>query len=192
MGARIVLAAGLVCFLLVGCVADDQETGSVTTLGDSLNVGIEPYLDEELGDWSIDHHNRSGRRTEEGLAELRSLGRDDVGQVLVVSLGTNDFDGDPASFRRQVEKVVARAGPRRCVVWATIWLGGPHPFNDVLRQAARLHSNLHLVDWAGLVEQDPALLVSDGVHGTPDGYARRAEETARIARDCLPPSEQTT
>jgi hypothetical protein len=190
VGARIVLAAGLVCLLLAGCGGNRQEAGSVTTVGDSLNVGIEPYLDEELGGWSIDHHNRSGRRTDEGLAELRSLGREDVGQVLVVSLGTNDFDGDPTTFRRQVEELVALAGPRRCVIWATIWLGGSHPFNEVLRQSTSLHSNLHLVDWAGLVEADPALLSSDGVHGTPDGYARRAEETARVARDCLPAPEQ--
>ena len=109
----------------------------------------------------------------------------------MVSLGTNDFDGDPVTFRRQVEEVVARAGPRRCVVWTTIWLGGPHPFNDVLRGSAALHSNLHLVDWAAMVEQEPELLSGDGVHATPDGYARRAEEIARVARSCLPAAEKT-
>jgi lysophospholipase L1-like esterase len=187
VGARILLAAVFASVLLAGC-GDESAVGTLTTLGDSLNVGIQPYLDEELGGWSIDHHDRSGRRTQEGIDELASLGRD-VGQVLVVSLGTNDFDGDAVTFRRQVEEVVARAGPRRCVIWTTIWLGGPHRFNDVLRGSAAQHSNLRLVDWAAMVEQEPELLAGDGVHATPDGYARRAEEIARVSRGCLPPAE---
>jgi len=186
VGARIVLAAVL-CLSLAGC-GGDSATGTLTTVGDSLNVGVQPYLDDELGGWSIDHHDRSGRRTQEGIDQLRSLGSD-VGQVLVVSLGTNDFDADPATFRRQVEEIVARAGPRRCIVWTTIWLGGPHELNDVLRASATLHPNLRLVDWAAMVEQDPELLAGDGVHATPDGYARRAEEIAGVARDCLPPAD---
>ena len=190
MGARILFAAALASLSLAGC-GGDSAVGTLTTVGDSLNVGVQPYLDEELGGWSIDHHDLGGRRTQEGIDELQSLGRD-VGQVLVVSLGTNDFDGDSATFRRQVEEVVARAGPRRCVVWTTIWLGGPHAFNDVLRASATLHPNLQLVDWAAMVEQEPELLAADGVHATPDGYARRAEETAKVARRCLPEPEETS
>ena len=40
-----------------------------------------------------------------------------------------------------------------------------------------------------MVEQEPELLAADGVHATSDGYARRAEEIARVARRCLPPAE---
>jgi lysophospholipase L1-like esterase len=187
VGARILFAAALASVSLPGC-GGESAVGTLTTVGDSLNVGVQPYLDEELGGWSIDHHDQNGRRTREGIDELEAIGRD-LGDVLVVSLGTNDFDSDPATFRRQVEEVVARAGPRRCVVWTTIWLGGPHAFNDVLRGSASLHPNLQLVDWAAMVEQEPDLLAADGVHASPDGYARRAEEIARVARDCLPPAE---
>ena len=172
-------------FLLSGCGGSDRAVGSVTTLGDSLNVGIEPYLDAELDGWDVAHHDQSGRRTHEGIAELRALGRT-VAPVVVVSLGTNDFDSDSATFRQQVDELLELAGPRRCVIWATIWFGGPHEFNDVLRDAARRHSNLELADWATLVEQEPELLSSDGVHGSPEGYARRAEQAARIAERCLP------
>jgi lysophospholipase L1-like esterase len=159
--------------------------GSVTTLGDSLNVGIEPYLDQELEGWEVDHHNQNGRRTDEGVAELRSLGRR-VAPVLVVSLGTNDFDTPTETFAQQVEEVLALAGPRRCVIWATIWFDGRHAFNDVLRAAARRHGNLELADWAALVEEEPELLAFDGIHGSPDGYARRAAQAARIAERCIP------
>ena len=159
--------------------------GSVTTLGDSLNVGSEPYLDEELEGWDVAHHNQNGRRTDEGIAELRALGRN-VAPVVVVSLGTNDFDSDSATFSRQVDELLELAGPRRCVIWATIWFGGPHEFNDVLADAARRHPNLELADWAALVEEAPELLAADGIHASPEGYARRAEQAARIAERCLP------
>jgi hypothetical protein len=43
---------------------------------------------------------------------------------------------------------------------------------------------VRLVEWASLVSEDPSLLASDRIHGTPDGYARRAEETAREIRAC--------
>jgi lysophospholipase L1-like esterase len=169
----------------VGCGGAGARVGSVTTLGDSLNVGIEPYLDEELGGWSLDHHNRSGRRTSDGIAELRALGRD-VAPVVVVSLGTNDFDGAASVFREQVEDVLALAGPDRCVVWATIWFDGPHRLNAVLREAARRHRNLVLADWAALVSDEPELLAVDGLHGSPEGYERRAELVADLVRGCLP------
>jgi hypothetical protein len=188
---RILLVAALASALAVAAFAvvrgggSRNVVGSVTTLGDSLNVGMEPYLDGELEGWRLDHRNRNGRRTQEGIAELRALGRD-VAPVLVVSLGTNDFDSDGDTFRRQVEEVLALAGPRRCVIWATIWLDGPHGFNEVLRDAARRYPNLELADWAALVEDEPELLAFDGVHGSPEGYARRAEQAAAIARRCLP------
>ena len=57
-------------------------------------------------------------------------------------------------------------------------------FDDVLRDAKAVHENVRLVEWASLVAEDPSLLADDRVHGTPDGYARRAEETARAIRDC--------
>lgn len=191
MNRRLLIALVMGAFALVGFVlvdrrGNDPATGTVTLLGDSLNVGIEPYLSEELDGWEISSHNAVGRRTEEGIAELRALGGA-IAPVLVVSLGTNDLDGESAAFAGQVERLLQLAGPRRCVVWATIWAGGPQEdFNTALRDAAGRHGNLELLDWAALVEDEPELVASDGVHGSVDGYARRAEETAIIARRCRP------
>lgn len=160
-------------------------TGSVTLVGDSLNVGIEPYLAKELPGWRIDAHDRVGRATPEGIDELRRLSAG-LGRAVVVSLGTNDPDGSEAEFRRLVSEAIAIAGPDRCLVWATIVRDGARRtgFDDVLERARSEHGNLRLVDWAGMVEQDRSLLAGDAVHGTPEGYARRAEETARAIRSC--------
>ena len=43
-----------------------RATGAVTLVGDSLNVGIEPYLREELDGWTVDAHDRVGRSTAGG------------------------------------------------------------------------------------------------------------------------------
>ena len=97
------------------------------------------------------------------------------------------MDGDVAELAEQVEQALDLAGPRRCVIWATVWAGGAHEsFNAILRAAAARQANLELLDWAALVEDDPGLLAFDGVHGSAAGYARRAEETAALARQCVP------
>ena len=94
--------------------------------------------------------------------------------------------GSEPEFRRLVDEAVAIVGPRRCLVWATIVRDGTGRtgFDRVLRDAQSDNPNLRLVEWTRLVEQDPTLLAGDAVHGTSDGYARRAEETAQAIRGC--------
>jgi len=161
------------------------DAGVVTLVGDSLNVGIEPYLADELRGWQIDAHDQVGRATSEGLDELRRL-RPTLAPVVVVSLGTNDPDGSEPAFRRLVDEAVAIVGARRCLVWATIVRdGAPRTgFNRVLRELQSDNANVRLVEWADMIAADPDLLEGDLVHGTPEGYARRAAETARVVRGC--------
>jgi hypothetical protein len=162
-----------------------HEAGDVTLVGDSLNVGVEPYLSQELPGWHIDAHDRVGRATPEGIDELRRLGGR-LAPVVVVSLGTNDPDGSEPEFRQLVDRALAVVGPDRCLVWATIVRGGTTRagFDSVLQDARSANANVRLVEWARMVQQDRSLLAEDAVHGTPEGYARRAAETARAIRTC--------
>ena len=188
LSLAIVLAVAIAVAVYAVKRPDDSPahaTGSATLVGDSLNVGIEPYLGDELPGWRVDAHDRVGRATQEGIDELRSLGGG-LAPVVVVSLGTNDSDGSEPEFRKLVNQAVAIVGPRRCLVWATVVRdGAPRTgFNQVLEDARSEHPNVRLVEWAALVGDDGELLAGDLVHGTPEGYARRAEETARAIRDC--------
>lgn len=162
-----------------------EATGAVTLVGDSLNVGIEPYLRTELRGWELESHDRVGRSTAEGVQVLRTVGAE-LAPIVVVSLGTNDPEGTEGEFRALVAEALAIAGPSRCVVWATVVRDGePRAgFNDVLSEAAASEPSLRLVDWAALVAGDETLLASDRVHGSPFGYARRAQETAVVVREC--------
>jgi lysophospholipase L1-like esterase len=180
------IAVGVAAFAVLG--DDDgapQDTGSVTLVGDSLNVGIEPELGKLLPGWQIDAHDRVGRSTPEGIEELRDLDRR-LAPVVVISLGTNDPDGSEREFRRLVDEAIDVVGPHRCLVWATIVRDGAArtSFNHELEEARSEHRNVRLVDWATLVARSPELLAADAVHGTPEGYERRAEETADAIRGC--------
>ena len=184
-----VLAVAIAAAIVVARrAADDSNAttkGAVTLVGDSLNVGIEPYLGDALPGWRVDAHDLVGRATREGVDELRAR-RGSLAPVVVVSLGTNDPAGSEDEFRALVDEAIDVVGPARCLVWATIVRDGEERkgFDDVLRDASDAHPNVRLVDWASLVADDPTLLVGDGVHATPEGYARRAEETARAIRTC--------
>jgi lysophospholipase L1-like esterase len=182
------VAVAAATFVAVRRAADDDADsarGAVTLVGDSLNVGVEPYLEDALPGWRVDAHDEVGRATREGVAELRAR-RTKLAPVVVVSLGTNDAEGTEDEFRALVGDAIRVVGPNRCLVWATIVRDGEERtgFDDVLRDAAAEHPNVQLAEWASLVSDDPTLLAGDRVHGTPDGYARRAEETARAIRAC--------
>lgn len=180
------LLAAAAAYLVLG--RDDAAApaaGRVGLVGDSLNVGIEPYLEQALPGWELDADDVVGRSTADGLAAIERAG-DRLAPRVVVSLGTNDAVGDVAAFASRVARAMALAGPRRCVVWATIRRDGAayEPFNAVLRAEAAARPNLVLVDWAGMVAAEPGLLAADGVHGTPAGYAARAEAVAAAVRSC--------
>jgi hypothetical protein len=188
----LVLVLALALAVGVGALAvarDDDartgDTGSVTLVGDSLNVGVDPFLRDELDGWGVDANDRVGRTTREGVDELRRLGSG-LAPVVVVSLGTNDNDGSEEEFRGLVEEAIEIVGPGRCLLWATVVRDGVERtgFDRVLRAASAANESVRLVDWAEMVAQDDSLLAADLVHGTPEGYARRAEETARAVRAC--------
>jgi hypothetical protein len=187
----LVIALGLTAaaVLVVRHGSDESRAsaapGAVTLVGDSLNVGVEPYLGSALRGWRIDAHDLVGRPTTAGVAELRSLGRS-LAPVVVVSLGTNDSDGSEQEFRTLVDQAIAVVGPDRCLVWATIVRDGKERsgFDRVLQDASDAHPNVHLVDWAAIVADDESLLAPDRVHGTPDGYHRRAQAIAEAVRAC--------
>lgn len=181
----IAIAIGVAAFSVSRDEGTSAAAGSLTLVGDSLNVGIEPYLGDALPGWTIDPHDLVGRTTAEGIQELRRLGSR-LAPVVVVSLGTNDAEGSEERFRRLVGEAVEIVGPGRCLVWATIVRNGAarNGFDLVLHDAESEHANVRLVEWGRMVAEDRSLLAGDLVHGTPEGYSRRAEETARVVRAC--------
>ncbi len=156
-------------------------------MGDSLNVGVEPYLPAALPHWKIVANDRVGRTTAEGIGELEA-GRPQLSPYVVVSLGTNDPPDGATGFRADVARVLTLIGPNRCVIWATIWRNGKpnDAFNGVLRDAAESNHRVRLVEWAAMVQAHPDWLAPDYVHGNETGYRERARAVAAATRSCAP------
>jgi lysophospholipase L1-like esterase len=161
--------------------------GTITLIGDSLNVGVEPYLAATLPGWRVVANDRVGRSTPEGIAELEA-GRPALSSHVVVSLGTNDPPAAVAAFRADVARVIELIGTNRCVIWATIWRdGAPNAdFNGVLRDTADTNRRVRLVEWAEMVQTHPDWLAGDGLHGNETGYRERARAIAEAAKGCAP------
>jgi hypothetical protein len=191
----VVVGAGLVLLVAAAGVAlglsltrDESRRSlapSVSLIGDSLNVGIEPYLPRQLPGWAVHTDDVPGRATAAGIEAMRSAGGS-LGAHMLVSLGTNDVYTRPEDFRAGVREALRLAGPDRCVVWYTIFREGESTtaLNGVLREEAERADNLHLVDWEALVRAHPNWLVGDGIHATPAGYAGRARAAADVLRSC--------
>jgi lysophospholipase L1-like esterase len=158
---------------------------NVSLVGDSLNVGVEPYLRDLLPGWNMHADDVVGRSTSSGLDHLRAAGST-LAPYVVISLGTNDPAGAVADFSRAVTETLGLAGRRRCVVWLAVHRDGAayEPFNVTLRSLATRNSNLRVVEWGRMIEQHPGYLAPDGIHGSPEGYAARAKAILAAIRSC--------
>jgi hypothetical protein len=170
-----------------GTKRSTSRGGTVTLLGDSLNVGVERYLSRTLPGWRVVPNDLVGRTTPAGIVELRA-GRPPLSSHVVISLGTNDSPGAVSAFRADVATVLGLIGPNRCIAWATIWRDGApdDAFNAVLRDAAAANHRLRIVEWAEMVRAHPDLLAPDGLHGNEKGYLERAKAVAEATRGCVP------
>lgn len=110
--------------------------------------------------------------TESSSAEERQWFRD--AGALVVGLGTNDVKVMTAEqFRANIDWFMGQAR-NRPVEWFTIhnppFKAQSDAFNAELRAATVRYPNLQLLDWDKVVDQNPSIVLSDGVHvATSDG-----------------------
>jgi lysophospholipase L1-like esterase len=186
-----IVAAGVVAGVIAPEVARRKSTkpmlqpGKVSLVGDSLNLGVEPYLQEELQGWQIETDDVVGRSTATGIEHLRAQ-RASLGSYVVVSLGTNDPVDTRDAFRAGVSEALVVAGAQRCVVWATIRRDGDtyEPFDQILRDASAGNRNLRLVEWTSMIRAHPDWLAGDGIHASSDGYKARAKAIVDAMRTC--------
>lgn len=187
------LSLALITIVVLGLTAtcsaaSAPSSKTVLSLGDSLAVGTDEYLGGLLPDWAILTSAVVGRRSDQGLVALKRR-KGELPRVLLLSLGTNDDPNDVDEFAETIEEVERLAGPRRCIIWATIVrppVNGTtyDAFNAVLRaEDSRLRS-FRVLDWATIVKRSPRYLRNDGVHAVAEGYKARATEAARVIHRC--------
>jgi lysophospholipase L1-like esterase len=159
----------------------------VLVIGDSLQVGTGPYLEQQLGAMPVELDSRESRGSGEGLEALRARLRPDH-TVVVFDMGTNDDPSDADALFATLQAVRAATGDR-CLVVATL-LRPPYngitydELNAALERFAIDTPGVQLVDWYGVATSTPGILYDDGVHARPEGYALRGRLIADAVRSC--------
>jgi lysophospholipase L1-like esterase len=186
------LGVALAACLLAGASAGGPgvahaDPAQVLIVGDSLAVGMRPFLRELITDRQVTFDARSGWTTPQGMEALRTDLTQFAPQSFVISLGTND-GSDPRIFGDRVRRILRALPPYACVVWPAIIRPrrkGPYKeLNRVLRDEARRDRRLTVIDWDRMVRKGQVAL-RDGVHPDEDGYRFRAWVTAAaVQRGC--------
>jgi lysophospholipase L1-like esterase len=191
--ARALLPALALLACTAGPAAATDTTGTdsgaspkVLVVGDSLAVGMKPFLADDLGE-PVAWDAKSGRTTPEGLIALRAALRQVQPLTVVISLGTND-GSSPQRFDGRIHKALAAIPAGACIVWATVYRParkGPFPqLNRVLRTEATLDPRLTLVNWDWVVARG-AVNLPDGLHPDSNGFHLRSRLIAdAIRRGC--------
>ena len=187
-GAGVALIACL--FVLVptlGLESAHADPAQVLIVGDSLAVGMRPFLGDMITDRRVTFDARAGWTTPQGMEALRLDLTQFAPQSFVISLGTND-GSDPSVFADRIRRIMRELPPYSCVVWPSIIRpkrkGAYEGLNVELRKAARRDPRLTVIDWDRMVMKGTVAL-RDGIHPDEDGYRFRAWVTAAaVHRGC--------
>lgn len=166
----IVVLSALVIAAPAGAIK--AQPPAVTVQGDSLTVGIQPYITFPVESFSAE----VGRHLSTGLELLKSQTK---GAVIVFALGTNDYGDSVSYLESEYVQAMNIAGSRRCVVIPTVYA---YSFDNNNANVALIwlrhrytHKRLQLVLWAQAVRNGKVTL-ADGVHpGTSASWKYREQ-----------------
>jgi lysophospholipase L1-like esterase len=163
----------------------------VLLAGDSLALGLTAPLSTEAKKYGIELHGdgRTGTTAKQWITGgwlAKDIADASPGMTLI-SLGTNDATGDLSHFASDVQTIVDQATSGGGVIG---WIGPPSfaatlknfPAGNVDKMRQILHDTLSA---RGILifptDQHDYPRASDGIHMTPDGYAKWAADIATWA-----------
>lgn len=137
----------------------------VTVIGDSVLVGIEPYLKEKLPKVIVE--GKVGRQMSQAKKltdELRERGK--LGEHIIIELGTNGpFSKD------QLRSLLTSISDAKQVLVVTTRVpkGWQDTVNSNIEEVVPEFNNAKIVDWYTASEGKDEFFYQDGVHLKPDG-----------------------
>lgn len=150
--------------------AEHSESASisgegVTVIGDSVIVGVEPYLKEMLPKITVE--GKVGRQMSQArtvIEELRAQGK--LGDHIIIELGTNGpFSKD------QLRSLLASLTETKQVLVMTTRV--PKRWQDTvnsnIKDIVSEFDNAKVLDWYAASEGEEDYFYKDGVHLKPDG-----------------------
>ena len=148
------------------------------TLGRGIDVRLELAACRRVGDASCPY---DGARPPNVIERATQLGSE-LGPAVVVIVGYNDYEANYAGNIEQVLSVFAKAGVQR-VLWLTLRESRQSyaSMNGLIRDAARRHPEMTVVDWNGASRSNPPWFQPDDIHLTATG----AEAMASLVNGAL-------
>jgi hypothetical protein len=156
---------------------------NLVVIGDSLAVGMQPYLQQFLPGWNITVDARTGRPLAEGMSRFDAKPDPSSETVYAFSLGTNDGPTNTTAL----ENAVKRSTTKGCAVWSTIVrppVGGTSYDGINSRLNGLASSRVKIVQWASQVANNRGWIAGDGVHANATGYKSRAALYAAAIKTC--------
>ena len=167
---------------------EQDPTGDVLVVGDSLEVLTSPYLQRYLPGvrLTIEAH---GGYSSPALFEVFERSFRPEHDVIVFDAGTNDSPLYPQILAGRLEAVADAVGDR-CMVVPTIHSyvvdgHGDEGKNRVVRAFAASRPGTQTPDWQAAVAQNPGAMQPDNLHPNPEGADLRARLVAEGVQACL-------
>jgi len=147
-------------------------------LGRGIDLRLELAACRRLGDTSCPY---DGVRPPNVIDRATELGQD-LGPVVVVNVGYNDYEANYAGNIEDALAVFRQAGVER-VIWVTLHevRQSYASMNDTIRDAARRHPEMTVLDWNAVSRSEEGWFQTDGIHLTASG----AEGMATMVHDAL-------
>jgi len=147
-------------------------------LGTGVDLKLEVAACRRLGDLSCPY---DGVRPPNVIDRASALGHD-LGPVVVVAVGYNDYENNYADNIEEALRVLEKFGVEH-VLWVTLreerqsWAR----MNEMIAAAAKKHTEVTVLDWNGRARLQPDWMQPDGIHLTPAG----AQGMATMINDSL-------
>ena len=194
--AAVVTLAGALTAVALAADPGRSDATRVTVFGDSaatamaydpkaraiLGAGIDLRLEvaacRRLGNLSCPY---DGVRPPNVIERASELGRD-LGPVVVVAVGYNDYENTYEENIEETLRVLSKAGVVR-VLWTTLleerqsWAR----MNEMITAAAKKHPEVIVLDWNARARGKSDWFQSDGIHLTPAG----AQSMATMINEAL-------
>lgn len=144
-----------------------QDGSSVTAIGDSVMVGVTPYLQKQLPGIMIDAKiGRQMYQADELIPGLKAKGR--LNGVVIIGLGTNG-----AFAEKDLKSLLSSLSTAKQVILVNTKVprDWERNVNTMLAETSKKFPNTTLVDWYAVSKDHPEYFRSDRVHLEPEGAA---------------------
>lgn len=143
-----------------------QAGSSVTVIGDSVMVGVSPYLEKALPGIRIDAKiGRQLVQAKDIVSGLKTQGRLDGG-VIVIALGTNG-----TFAKKELHGLLKSLSSAKQVILVNTKVprDWERSVNALLAEIGPQYPNTTVVDWHAASKEHPEFFRSDRVHLEPEG-----------------------